>query len=81
MTIANASAHLLLEVPSIGYGPIIDGDMVTDLPDTLLKHGSYHKSVERIITSNMVDDGNLGIVCGYFPAHCSTETDGNSIIK
>jgi carboxylesterase type B len=75
MTIANASAHLLLEEPSpegpgpsIGYGPVIDGDLVPDLPATLLKEGSYHKSVKRIITSNMANDGNLfGTVCGVCP--------------
>jgi carboxylesterase type B len=79
-TIANASAHLLLEEPSVFYGPIIDGGLVPDLPDTLLKEGLYHKSVERVIASSMANDGDLGLDGRYFPSHDSTEINGYSAI-
>jgi hypothetical protein len=48
--------------PDIGYGTIIDGDLVSDLPDRLLLQGRYHKSVEKVLTANMALDGLGGTV-------------------
>jgi hypothetical protein len=63
-TIADANANLILEIPSSGwaspgisYGPVIDGNLVPDLPATLLKKSLYHQSAERIMAANMVGDG------------------------
>ncbi|KAF3923563.1 Cholinesterase [Dactylellina cionopaga] len=62
--IADANKDLLFNVPregwlgpSIGYGPIIDGDLVTGVPDQLLLEGKYHKSVKKVLTANMAADG------------------------
>lgn len=49
--------------PSIGYGPVLDGDLVPDLPDRLLQEGKYQKSVERVLTANMANDGLYNTVC------------------
>ncbi len=47
--------------PSIGWGPHPDGDLVPTTPDLLLQQGRYHKSVRKILTANMANDG-LGAV-------------------
>ncbi|KIX00728.1 uncharacterized protein Z518_09793 [Rhinocladiella mackenziei CBS 650.93] len=61
---AAANRDLLFNVPSsgwlgplIGYGPIVDGDLVPDVPDRLLAQGKYHTSVEKVMTANMARDG------------------------
>jgi len=52
--------------PGIGFGPIIDGDLVPNLPDILLQQGRYHRSVEKVLSSNMANDANFG------PSTCGT---------
>jgi hypothetical protein len=48
--------------PDIGYGPIIDDDIVTDFPDRLLVQGRYQKGVEKVLTADMALDGLAGTV-------------------
>ena len=48
--------------PDIGYGPIIDGDLVTDIPDRLLAQGKWNKNVKKVLTANMALDGLGGTV-------------------
>ncbi|EPS43555.1 hypothetical protein H072_2396 [Dactylellina haptotyla CBS 200.50] len=63
--IAKANEQLIFDIPnrqgfigpSIGFGPIIDGDLVTALPEQLLEKGKYHRSVQKVLTANMVADG------------------------
>lgn len=68
--IAAANRDLLFDVPPsgwlgplIGYGPIVDGDLVPDVPDRLLAHGRYHESVEKVMTANMARDGQYSTAC------------------
>ena len=67
--IVAANRDLLLSVdssgwlgPSIGYGPIIDGDLVLDVPDRLLGQGKYHRGVEKVLVANMANDGVAAVV-------------------
>jgi hypothetical protein len=46
--------------PGIGFGPVIDGDLVPDLPNVLLSQGKYHKSIRRVLSANMADDADFG---------------------
>lgn len=48
--------------PDIGYGPIIDGDLVTDVPDLLMIRGEFNKGVTKVLTANMALDGYAGTV-------------------
>lgn len=75
-TIIAANTDLIFNAPSegwigpkIGYGPIIDGDIVPDLPDRLLAQGKYHTSVKKVITADMANDG-LGVVASKNHSHC-----------
>ncbi|KAK6543385.1 hypothetical protein TWF694_000133 [Orbilia ellipsospora] len=63
--VAKANQQLIFDIPArngflgpgIGFGPIIDGDLVPALPEQLLKEGKYHKSVQKVLTANMAADG------------------------
>jgi carboxylesterase type B len=64
--IAAANAQLIMNAPpavglgpGIGFGPIVDGDLVPELPDVLLAQGRYHRSVKRVLTANMENDGDF----------------------
>jgi hypothetical protein len=46
--------------PGIGFGPIIDGDHVPDIPDFLVKEGRYHRSIQKVLSANMAADANFG---------------------
>jgi hypothetical protein len=46
--------------PGIGFGPVIDGDLVTALRDTLISKGKYRKGIKTVLSSNMLDDGYFG---------------------
>jgi carboxylesterase type B len=56
--------------PDIGYGPIIDGDLVTDVPDRLLAQGKWNKNVKKVLAANMALDG-LGGTVGTFSLRTS----------
>lgn len=75
--IVAANQDLLFDVPSsgwlgpmIGYGPVLDGDLVPDLPDRLLQEGKYQRSVERVLTASMANDGLYNTVCKCSPQKC-----------
>lgn len=51
--------------PDIGYGPITDGDLVTDVPDRLLARGIWNKNVKKVLTTNMANDGLGGTLGKY----------------
>ncbi len=51
--------------PSIGYGPIPDGDLVPDAPDRLLAEGNYHKEVAKVMAANMANDGYYAVVSEF----------------
>lgn len=42
--------------PSIGFGPVVDGDYIPDLPGILLEEGRYHKSIKSLIVGNMLEE-------------------------
>jgi hypothetical protein len=46
--------------PGIGFGPVIDGELVTGIPDIMISEGKYRQGIKTILTSNMLDDGNFG---------------------
>ena len=63
-----ASAYMILEQatgpfggPSIGFGPIIDGNLVLDVPDRILAnaHNGRHRPgrVKRVVAGGMRNDG------------------------
>ena len=48
--------------PSIGWGPHPDGDLVPSAPELLLAQGKYHRSVRKVLTANMANDGLGNVV-------------------
>ena len=49
--------------PGIGFGSVIDGTFVPDLPNRLLAQSKYHKSVKKFLSANMANDGDFDPVC------------------
>lgn len=75
---AAANAQLIMDSPAafslrpgIGFGSIIDGDLVPDLPDNLLDEGRYHKSIKSVLSANMADVADFG------PSTCSQHNPPN----
>lgn len=76
--IIKANEYMMLKVPagafggpSIGFGPVIDGDLVRDVPDRVLADRNSSKSggrVKRVITGGMQNEGvaNEGVTWGEF---------------
>jgi carboxylesterase type B len=46
--------------PGIGFGPVIDGDLVPNLPNVLLEQGRYHKGIKKVLSANMADEADFG---------------------
>lgn len=42
--------------PGIGFGPVVDGDYIPDIPGILLEQGQYHKSIKSLIVGNMAEE-------------------------
>ena len=61
--------------PRIGFGPHPDGDLVPNAPDLLIAKGKYHKSVRKVLTANMANDG-FGAVVSKSVETCGIETAG-----
>jgi hypothetical protein len=51
--------------PKIGWGPHPDGDLVPNAPDLLLAKVIYHRSVRKVLTANVANDGYAAIVSEY----------------
>lgn len=48
--------------PGIGFGPVVDGDYIPDLPGILLEEGRYHKSIKSLIVGNMAEEVQFSIL-------------------
>ena len=54
-TLHNASAELVAtaRLPRIGPGPVIDGNLVPDLPDYLFLQGRFHKDIDILVSGDI----------------------------
>lgn len=41
------------ESPRVGYGPVIDGNYVPDLPSYLLAQGRFHKDITILVADDI----------------------------
>jgi len=45
-------------IGSDGWGPIIDGDYVREMPGNAFAAGRYHSNLSNIITGQLADEGH-----------------------
>lgn len=60
---ANAYVTLYGTGSTVGFGPIVDGDLVPDLPSKLLLEGRYHKTLDAIVAANNAHE--VCLLCPY----------------
>jgi len=61
--------------PGIGFGPVVDGDYIPDVPGILLEQGRYHKSINSLIVGNMAEEVSVGMRYNRFKTIKSKFTD------
>lgn len=48
--------------PAPGFGPVLDGAFVPDLPETLYKQGKFHKGLRSLIVGNAANEVSIVIL-------------------
>ncbi|KAF3401266.1 hypothetical protein DPV78_005974 [Talaromyces pinophilus] len=43
----------------VGFGPVVDDDLVPDLPGKLLSEGKYHRTLRGLVSANNAHEGGL----------------------